>query len=153
MALRDYSTRKLETRQLKTGKNGQKLSTNIINRDLPETEVLNPAESISKLGMLLGKVNQSKMKLFNTKNVEDNKDTIDTVFNVQHDKLNLKFIKSQSCCLFRKTPNIKISARLKREAGDLHTCACLSLDSVYRTDIKNILGGSWHGRLKIYVRI
>ena len=153
LALTDFSATKLETRHLKKEKMGQKLFTNLIKRELPETEILNPAESISKLGMLLGKVNQSKIKLFNAKNIEDNKDTVDTVFNVQHDKLNSKFVKSQSCCFFRKTPNIKISARLKREAGDLYICACQGPDSVHRTDIKNIVGGVGHKKLKIFVRI
>ena len=78
----------------------------------------NLGESISKLGILLRKVNKSKM---NTKNILNKKNTVEYVFNVQHDKLKYQFIKSQSCCLLRK--NIKVSARLKREAGGLHNCA------------------------------
>ena len=103
--------------------------------------------------MLLGKVNKSKIKLFNTKNIEDNKNTVENVFNVQHDKLNSRFIKSQSCCLTRKTENIKISARLKREAGDLHTCACQGQNIVQGRQIKNIVVGEGHRKLKIFVRI
>ena len=125
----------------------------MISRELSKTNTPNPEDSISKLGMLLGKVNKSKMKLFNTKNIEDNKNTVENVFNVQHDKLNSRFIKSQSCCLTRKTQNIKISARLKREAGNIATCACQSLNSVEGRQIKNIVGGEVHRRLKIFVRI
>ena len=134
----------------------QKLFTNIISRELPSTETSNPDESISKLGMLLEKLNKSEMMLFNTKNILDNKNTVEDVFNVQHDKLNSQFIKSQSCCLFRhsrKTQNIKISARLRREPGDLHTCACQGQNIVQGRQIKNIVGGEGHRRLKIFVRI
>jgi hypothetical protein len=153
LALTDYRTTKLETRHLKTEKMGQKLSTNIINSELLTTETSNPDESISKLEILLEKLNKSKMKLFNAKNILDKQNTVDTVFNVQHDKLNSKFIKRQSCCLSRKTKNIKISARLKREAGDFQTCACQGPHNVQGTEIKNIVGGEGYRRLKILVRI
>ena len=150
MALTDYRTTKLETINLKTEKIGQKLFTNIISRELPSTETSNPEESILKLGMLLEKLNKSKMMLLNNKNIEDKKITVDTVFNVQHDKLNSKFMKSQRCCLSRKTESIKISARMKREAGDLHTCACQGQNIVQGRLIKNILGGARNRRLKIF---
>ena len=135
LALTDYRTTKLETSNLKTEKMCQKLFTNIISRELPSTETSNPDESISKLGIILEKLNKSKMMLFNTKNILDKKNTVDTVFNVQHDKLNSQFIKSQSCCLTRKT------------------CPCLGQNSVNGRQIKNILGGEGHRRLKIFVRI
>ena len=125
----------------------------MISRELSKTNTPNPEDLISKLGMLLGKVNKSKIKLFNTKNIEDNKNTVENVFNVQHDKLNFKFIKSQRCCLTSKTQNMKISARLKREAGNIATCACLGQNIVHGRQIKNIVGGEEHRRLKIFVRI
>jgi hypothetical protein len=142
-----------------TEKISQQLFRNMVNRELSiTTGITNPDEStdnsISKLGILLRKVNKSKMKLFNTKHIEDKKDTVESVFNVQHNKLNSQFIKRQSCCLLRKTQNIKISARLKREAGDLYTCACQQgQNSLRGREIKNMLGGEGHRRLKIFVRI
>ena len=81
--------------------------------------------------MLLGKVNKSKIGLtfpYLFSNVEDKKDTIDNVFNVQHDKL---VIKSVHCCHPRRTKNISISGRLKREAGDIPPCTCLGHHSRY----------------------
>jgi hypothetical protein len=153
LALTDYSTAMLETRNLKTGKMGQKLSPNILNSELPTSETSNPNESSSKLGILLEKLNKSKIKLFNTKNIFDKKNTVENLFNVQHDKLNSKFIKSKCCCLNRKTNNIKISARLKREVGNIATCNCKGPANVHKTEIKNILGGAGHRKLKIFVRI
>ena len=149
MALTDYRTKKLETSNLKT----EKLFTNIISRELSETETSNPDESISKLGIPLEKLNKSKMKLFNTKNILDKKNTVENVFNVKHGELNSQFIKSPSCCLSSKTENIKISARLKGETGDLNSYACQGQNIAQGRQIKNILGGEGHRRLKIFVRI
>ena len=77
LALTDYRTTKLETSNLKKEKNGQKLFTNFISRELNSTETSNRDESISKLGMLLEKLMKSKMMFFNTKNILDKKNIVD----------------------------------------------------------------------------
>ena len=70
-----------------------------MNQELSENDIPSTSESVEesslKHGMLLWKVNKSKMTIKCPdliSNSEDKNDTVDNVFNVQHDKLVIKSV-------------------------------------------------------------
>ena len=88
--------------------------------------------------------------------VEKNK--VENLFNIQHEKLNPKFLKTpdkQSCCCLMDSDNIKLSARLKKSSmiSGPTSCRCNCGGHNQRSEIRNILREMETNKLKISVRL
>ena len=83
---------------------------------------------------------------------------VENVFNIQHEKLNPKFLKTpdnQSCCCLMDSDNIKLSARLKKSSmiSGPTPCRCNCGGHNQRSEIRNILREMETNKLKISVRL
>ena len=89
---------------------------------------------------------------------------VENVFNIQHEKLNPKFLKTPdkfSCCCLTDSDNIKLSARLKKcsslptqvDISGAVPCSCNCPGHNQRSHIRNILRGMETNKLKISVRL
>jgi hypothetical protein len=88
---------------------------------------------------------------------------VENVFNIQHEKLNTKFLKTpdkSSCCCLTDSDNIKLSARLKKSSSyytqnisGAVPCLCNCGGHKQRSEVRNILRGMQTNKLKISVRL